>query len=93
MPVTAPWVSSDERTIYVAALPDGGAGSYDIYVARRSTASTTFGTLQPVTEINSRGRDEVSWVSEDDCVIVWSSNVDPTDASTSSRVYWAERPK
>jgi Tol biopolymer transport system component len=82
-----PVVSADLRTVYFDSDRPGGLGRFDIYVATRTVASDRFGRPTLVTEVNSSAGDSPTWVSDDGCVLYFSS-----DRSGNSDVYMARRP-
>ena len=95
-----PVVSLDGRTIYFAsirALPgaagDAGASAdagvkmdFDIWVARRATASGPFSDLAPVNELNTASTDVPNWISPDGCTIYISTD---RNAPNGDRHIWA----
>src|SRR5512143_2734510 len=50
-------LSPDELTMYFSSTRPGGAGSFDIYEATRSSTSAPFGNVIPVTGVNTSGED------------------------------------
>ena len=62
----------------------------DIYRATRATPDADFGTPEPVTELNGATNDMPSWVSPDDCTLIFFTNT--TNEPMSSDGYIARRP-
>ena len=90
---SAPWVSADELTMYFASSRSGGQGGHDIYVTRRASTASVFGTPVLVPELSTSGDDLPNWFSEDGCVAVWSTNVGLDGGNIGAKVYISERRK
>jgi hypothetical protein len=69
----APVVAANDLAIYFAT-DRGLGGSYDIWVARRTSTSTPFGTPASVAELNTTAQDLPAWISDDGCRMVFISN-------------------
>lgn len=52
----------------------GSSGSYDIFVAHRSTISDGFGTPTNATELNGSGSERANWISWDNCRLYFESS-------------------
>ncbi len=70
-PVTTP----DELTIFWASgRSDGGAkGNSDIWTATRGSTSQPFGSARNLTELNTTGRDEPSFITRDGCTLIFNN--------------------
>lgn len=58
-------LSPDELTMYFSSTRSGGAGSFDIYEATRSSTAAPFGNVIPVTGVNTTGEDREPRVTAD----------------------------
>ncbi len=87
-----PFPSADGLSLYFTAAPAGAVTSdmsgRDLYRATRTSLSAQFDDPEPLTELNSGGRDQLPWVSRDELTIVFSS-----ERSGTSRLYTANRPR
>jgi Tol biopolymer transport system component len=72
-----PVVSADGLTVYFASNRPGGAGSFDIWTAHRSTLSDGFGTPVPVRELNTASTELPTWLSPDGCRLYMSRDTIP----------------
>ena len=68
-----PVVSTDERLVYFASNR-GDAGTFQIYVSTRATASATWSTPSLVTELASFGNALPGWRAADACRLYLSSD-------------------
>lgn len=73
-----PTLSADKLTVYLTSDRPGGKGEFDIWTAHRSTTSDGFPAPTPVLELNSSAKDEVGWLSPDNCRIYFASSVSGT---------------
>ena len=64
-----PVLTPDELTLFFSSNRPGGSGAFDIWVAKRSTASDGFGTATAVAALNSSAEELPTWVSADGCVL------------------------
>lgn len=85
-----PVVSPDELTIYFAVYDDKTNNPYDIYVARRASASSGWGAPTAVPELDIAGFNTPSWISGDGCTIYFTSASLPS--SLDWDIYTARRP-
>jgi hypothetical protein len=87
---TAPVVIRGEHVIYFASNRNSVAPiNFSIHVARRTTTATNFDAPQAVTELNTPEDDFPTWVSEDECVILFTHRL---AGATSYELRIAERP-
>jgi hypothetical protein len=83
----APLLSADGLTLYFASDRENDASAtYDVWVARRSSAAAGFGPATPLTTVNTPQYDVPAWLSPDDCRLYLISN-----AKGSFDLYVAER--
>lgn len=77
-PAASPVVSPDELTIYFATnRPDPGSqGDLDIWVARRTTTSESFGTAKLLAELNTSLADRPRFITADGCTIYFERGTD-----------------
>ena len=78
-----PVLNASETTMYFASNRPGGRGLDDVWVARRASKQDEFGPGTHVRELSTPDPDYVTWVSDDDCVIM---------LDRASHVYTAKRP-
>jgi Tol biopolymer transport system component len=71
---SSPVISADGLTMYFSNQPLGMEFNSDVYVAHRSTLADGFGAATPIEELNSDRIDFPSWISDDECTIVLSSD-------------------
>jgi Tol biopolymer transport system component len=84
-----PVVTADELTIYYGS--NNNNGQFDIYVARRSTATSPFGTPAAVTELDDPlAYDAPTWISPDQCEIWFMSN--RSGSTGGLDIYMARKP-
>ena len=67
-----PMPTADERVLYFAS--NRAAPTYDVYVARRDSATAAFGAPSRVQELESAGDDVPRWLSADGCVMYLTSS-------------------
>lgn len=65
-------VSDDELTLYLTRKVSGGS---DVYASMRSAKTAPWGAPTLVSEINTSGADELTWVSRDGCVAYGTRSV------------------
>ncbi|MBA3458963.1 MAG: PD40 domain-containing protein [Deltaproteobacteria bacterium] len=71
-----PTLTPDQLTMYFASDRPGGVGQgTDIWVAKRTSLVTGFGTPTNVTELNTGGPDSPGWISADGCVLYFNRNI------------------
>lgn len=83
-----PILTADELTIYFISDRAPATGAGDIFVARRLSKTSPFGTPEQVRNVNSDGLDGPGHISADGCTLYLSS----TRLGTSD-IYVARRPK
>lgn len=89
-----PAVTEDGLTVVFASNRDGGAGGYDLWLARRNTVAAPFAAPAPIAEIGSSADEYAGWLSPDGCRIYFSSGRGAaTDAGELHRLYVASRPR
>lgn len=71
---SAPVISSDELTIFYGSKRAGGSGLIDVWTAKRSSPTGTFGNPVNVIELNSGANDQPTWISPDGCQILVMSD-------------------
>lgn len=67
--VGIPVINPTETLIYFSAFDHTNFLSYDIWTAKRATASDAWSTPTAVTELNTAGFEAPSWVSPDGCAL------------------------
>jgi len=65
-----PSLTGDGLTIILAATGQND----DAFIATRQAVQQPFGTLQPITELNTTFDDDPTWLSPDGCVVLLVSN-------------------
>ena len=90
-PFRAAAFSPDGRTLVFASTRPGGAGAYDLWLARRGVDGVAWDAPAPLVEINSPGSEYAGWISADRCRIYFSSDRDGGEGFN-HRLYVAERP-
>ncbi|MBX3259284.1 MAG: hypothetical protein KIS78_06135 [Labilithrix sp.] len=78
-----PVLNKDETALYFSSNRPGGKGLADVWVARRGSKLDAFGSPAHLPELSTETVDGVSWVSDDDCVIL---------LERAAHVYIARRP-
>jgi hypothetical protein len=81
-----PVLSADGLTLFFRSDRAAGFGSFNIFVATRSTTADEFGAPVLVDNVNSDGEDGPSWISLDGCRLYLSS-----DRAGSNDLYVATR--
>lgn len=74
--IGTPYVSLSGLSLYFYSTQADGAGSRDLYVAKRATTSDDFGSPQSLTALNSAELDYLPWVSEDELTLWYVSHRD-----------------
>ena len=69
-----PWVAPDDCTMYFQSARAGGVGSEDIWVVRRPTPTSPWGTPVNLSDVNSTDRDADPWLSPDERTIIFASH-------------------
>lgn len=70
-----PTLSADGRVIiYASNRFVGGAGGTNLWYATRASASGTFGSPQPVPNVNDGSNDGDPWLSLDGCRLYWATD-------------------
>lgn len=82
----APVVTPDELTLFFSSARLGGVGSFDVWMAKRATATDSFGEPVNVQAVNSTDIDTPSWVSADGCVLYLTKS-----SISNSQLYVATR--
>lgn len=78
-----PVLNRSETVMYFASNRPGGRGLADVWVARRASKQEELGPGIHVRELSTDEPDAVTWVSDDDCVVL---------LDRASHVYIARRP-
>lgn len=78
-----PVLNASETVMYFASNRPGGRGLDDVWVARRASKQEEFGPGTHVRELSTADPDYVTWVSDDDCIVM---------LDRASHVYMAKRP-
>lgn len=85
----SPVVSADELTLYFSANDrTGGKGSWDVWLATRTSTSDPFGAPINVSELNGSAIDQPGSITADGCRMYLAS-----DRDGQSDIYLAERSK
>lgn len=79
-----PVLNAGETIMYFGSNRSGGRGLDDVWVARRASKQAEFGPGTHVRELSTADPDYVTWVSDDDCVVM---------LDRASHVYTAKRPR
>jgi hypothetical protein len=82
-----PVVTPDELTLFFGSDRPGGLGSYDIYVATRSTIADGFGAPVALTSLNTTSLDSPNWISADGCALYFTR----LEANVGYQLYVATR--
>lgn len=69
-----PKLTKDELGLYFYADPWTGQGDRDLYKATRATLDAPFHNAVALSELNSNGRDQLPWVSDDELTMVFLSD-------------------
>ena len=69
-----PWINRDGTFIVFSSTRAGGAGGYDLWMARRAAPGLPWGTPEPVTELDTAGDEADPWLSYDERVIYFARN-------------------
>jgi len=86
--VGIPVVNPTETLMYFSAFDHNAFLSYDIWTAKRATASDAWSTPTAVTELNTAGFEAPSWVSPDGCALYFTRA--PSDPNWD--IYVARKP-
>ena len=78
-----PVLNASETIMYFGSNRSGGRGLDDVWVARRASKQDEFGPGVHVRELSTPDPDYVTWVSDDDCVVM---------LDRASHIYVAKRP-
>jgi hypothetical protein len=73
----SPVVTPDELVLYFTSSRAGGKGLLDIWVASRPRRDVPFGEPRPISELNTSGVDEVSFVTADNCTLYLNGTWSP----------------
>jgi Tol biopolymer transport system component len=68
-----PWISPDGLRMYFSR-DNGNPASSDVYVASRSAKNLPFGTLLPLTPVNSIAREGRAWPTPDEMMLAVSTD-------------------
>lgn len=63
----------DGLTVYFASPRDGGLGNADIWIARRTSRSAPFTSIEPVPSASSAADEAPGWLSADGCRLYFTS--------------------
>jgi hypothetical protein len=85
----SPFISRDDRTLMFFSDRAGGAGSRDLWLATRASASQNFGAAQLMTGVNSSAMDLLPRVSYDGLTLFFEST--RAGGSGNSDIWAAER--
>ena len=72
--VDAVALTADRLTLYYTSSFAGGLGGYDIWTTTRASTTAAFVAPSLVPTLNSTNRDDVGWVSPDNCRLYMSSD-------------------
>jgi hypothetical protein len=86
-----PALTEDGLLVVLASTRDGGAGGFDLWLARRTSTNESFQAPTPIKEVNSAADEYAGWLSADGCRIYFSSNRDVDGGA--HRLFRAERPR
>ena len=78
--VFKPVVTPDELTIYFASNDLPGEGGIDIWLARRSLKTQSFGQPEHVVGVNTVKNDAPTWISDDGCRLYFDSDREGANA-------------
>lgn len=81
-------VTEDELTMYFSSDAAPSAGSYDIWMSKRTTTADGWGTPVHLANLSTAEYDVVSWVSPDGCDIYLSHDV----TGNGGELFWARKP-
>lgn len=87
-----PALTTDGLGVILASTREGGAGGFDLWIARRDTTSEPFRAPTSLSEVNTAADEYAGWISPDGCRVYFSSSRG-TDASPRHRLWYAERAK
>lgn len=79
---TSPVVTPDELTLHFQSARAGSVGTYDIWMATRTSTVAAFGMPMNLSILNGSENDIPSWISADNCLLYFTRNVGgsgPTD--------------
>lgn len=89
-----PAITEDGLTLLFASNRDGGAGGFDLWLARWASATAAFDPPEPVAGVGSSADEYGGWLSPDGCRVYFSSGRGGvTDAGQLHRLYVAARPR
>lgn len=74
--IGTPYVSLSGLSLYFYSTQADGAGSRDLYVAKRATTNADFDSPQALTALNSAELDYLPWVSSDELTLWYVSHRD-----------------
>jgi hypothetical protein len=83
-----PIVTSDELVAYYK-LEDPATARADMFRTSRRATVDAFRTGEPMTDLNTPANEAPTWISDDDCALLFSRSA---DGSASADLYVAQRP-
>jgi hypothetical protein len=69
---SAPLLSRDGLTLYFGSSRPGGAGGFDLWMARRPSLGAKFDPPVNLASASSKQSDEPTWISDDECVLYFN---------------------
>jgi hypothetical protein len=84
-----PWLPADELSLYFASSRPGGAGGYDLWFGTRTDRGASFGSLRPLTELDTSSNDQDASLTADELSIFFTSG--RPGGTGGSDIYMAER--
>jgi Tol biopolymer transport system component len=67
-----PWINRDGTFLVFSSTRSGGAGGYDLWMARRASPEDVWDPPQPIAELNTAGNEADPWLSYDEHVIYFA---------------------
>lgn len=67
-----PWIDASQTAIYFASDRPGGAGGFDLYVARRTTSAVPFEAPERMTELSTAADGTDPWLAADQRTIYFA---------------------
>jgi Tol biopolymer transport system component len=67
-----PWIDASQTAIYFASDRPGGAGGFDLYVARRTTSTVPFDAPERITELSTAADETDPWLAADQRAIYFA---------------------
>src|ERR1041384_7321161 len=67
-----PRLSLDELELFFASQRSGGAGAYDLYVAKRTSRDAEFGAPEPILELNTSDSEDGAYLASDNLTLYYA---------------------